>query len=136
MKTHNIKFISGIFMSAAMLLSCSGDDIATRDGNNSGERGAEVTFQVSQAQDEMRHQASSDMPLTRTAFERQISPLGLTPEDLTSQKLAVSGGDGSICLIETTTAGIDPVKPQAVQDSLSGASTRAEITKMSTFGHF
>ena len=45
---------------------------------------------------------------------------GLTPGDLTTQKLPVEGGDGSTCLVETTVAGVNPVKH-------TGAQTRANI---------
>lgn len=71
------------------------------------------------------------MPVTRAAFSEQLGMMNLTPENLTSQKLAVQGAS-DLCLIETTTAGIDEIPRQATKD----ASTRANITTIPTLGHF
>lgn len=129
-----------MFASLGMLASCA-DDLANGGGTNGGDKGTAVTFNVSDAQDDA--QKAMVMPVTgntrafagavsRVDFEGGLAIQGLTPEDLTSQKLAVQGGDAGTCLIETTTAGVPPL-PAQVTDA---PQTRANITKINELGHF
>ena len=111
--------------------SCAEEDLGNR---NDGDKGTAVTFNVSSAQDDAQAAAAKampGMPVTRAAFSEQLGMMNLTPENLTSQKLAVQGA-ADLCLIETTTAGIDEMPRQAVKD----ASTRANITTLPNLGHF
>ena len=86
--------------------ACSDNDLD--DAINQGDRGAAVSYIVSNAQNgahrSVAARALPGSPLSRAAFAEQIAPLNLTPEDLISQKLDVQGGDGNTCLIEITTA--------------------------------
>ncbi len=138
MKTTRILFLSGVLASLGMLASCADDGLASGGGKEDGDRGAAVAFTVSDVQDD----AQSAMPapaagsarafsgeVTRAGFAGALSMQGLTPGDLTAQKLPVEGGDGSACLIETTVAGVNPVKH-------TGAPTRADITDLATLGDF
>ena len=140
MKTTKLLLLSGMFASLGMLASCA-DDLANGGGKNGGDKGTAVTFNVSDAQDDA--QKALVMPVagntrafagavSRVDFEGGLAIQGLTPEDLTSQKLAVQGGDASTCLIETTTAGVPPL-PAQVTDA---PQTRANITKINELGHF
>lgn len=105
------------------LASCADDDIAS---DTKGDRGTAVSFNVSDAQYDARQPAGAP---TRAAFAESLAQQDLTPEDLTVQKLPVQGGDGNACLIETTVAGTNPVRP-------AGAPTRANITTTATLGNF
>ena len=128
--THHAAFAITV-LAGLTLGSCAEEDLGNR---NSGDKGAAVTFNVSSAQDDAQAAAAKAMPglpVTRAAFCEQLGMMNLTPENLTSQKLAVQGA-ADLCLIETTTAGIDEMPRQATKD----ASTRANITTIPTLGHF
>ena len=116
MKTTKLLLLSGIFASLGMLASCADDDLANGGGKNDGDKGTAVTFNVSNAQDDAQNAMVTPVagntrafagPVTRVGFANGLAMQGLTPEDLTSQKLPVSGADNA-CLIETTTAGVNP----------------------------
>ena len=118
MKTTKILLLSGMFASLGMLTSCTSDDPA--DGRQSdGDKGVAVTFHVSNAQREAQDNA---------AFGEKLAVQSLTPEDLTSQKLPVTGR-ADVCLIETTVAGIHPVR---INDKVQ---TRSNTTT-ATLGNF
>ena len=128
--THHAAFAITV-LAGLTLGSCAEEDLGNR---NSGDKGAAVTFNVSSAQDEAQAAAAKampGMPVTRAAFSEQLGMMNLTPENLTSQKLAVQGA-ADLCLIETTTAGIDELPRQATKD----APTRANITQLPNLGHF
>lgn len=142
MKTTKFLLSLGIFASLGMLASCADDDLANGGGKEEGDRGTAVTFTVSDAQDDAQNAMFAPVAgntrafggeVTRVGFTNALSMQGLTPGDLTTQKLPVQGGDGSTCLIETTVAGINPVKH-------TGAQTRANIStaitdKFSSIGY-
>ena len=128
--THHAAFAITV-LAGLTLGSCAEEDLGNR---NSGDKGTAVTFNVSSAQDDAQAVAAKampGMPVTRAAFSEQLGMMNLTPENLTSQKLAVQGA-ADLCLIETTTAGIDEMPRQAVK----GAPTRANITTLPNLGHF
>lgn len=130
MKTTKFLLSLGILASLGMLASCADDDLAGNEAQ--GDRGTAVSFNVSDAQYDAQ-QAAAGMPVTRAAFADNLSMQGLTPGDLTTQKIPVQGGDGNTCLIETTVAGVNPVKHTGVQ-------TRANIStaitdKFSSIGY-
>ncbi|WP_036885009.1 fimbrillin family protein, partial [Prevotella disiens] len=143
MKTSRLLLLSGIFASLGMLTSCVDDDLANGGGND-GDKGTAVTFNVSNAQDDAQNamvtpvagntRAFAD-PVTRVAFANGLSMQGLTPEDLTSQKLPVSGADNT-CLIETTTAGVNPPPVQVVDapQTRANITTTKNLPKFSTIG--
>ena len=129
--THYAAFAITV-LAGLTLGSCAEEDLGNR---NDGDKGVAVTFNVSSAQDDAQQAAAAKampgMPVTRAAFSEQLSMMNLTPENLTSQKLAVQGA-ADLCLIETTTAGIDEIPRQAAKN----APTRANITTMPNLGHF
>ena len=128
--THHAAFAITV-LAGLTLGSCAEEDLGNR---NSGDKGTAVTFNVSSAQDDAQAAAATAMPglpVTRAAFCEQLGMMNLTPENLTSQKLAVQGA-ADLCLIETTTAGIDEMPRQATKDAL----TRANITTLPNLGHF
>ena len=116
--------VAGICFSA-----CSDNDLDNT--GKTGDRGAAVSYIVSNAQNGAhRSAAARALPgssLSRAAFAEQIAPLSLTPEDLTSQKLDVQGGDGNTCLIETTTAGIESMPRKAETSTEAGTIHRSRI---------
>lgn len=142
MKTTKFLLSLGILASLGMLASCADDDLANGGGKEDGDRGTAVTFTVSDAQDDAQNAMFTPVAentrafggeVTRVGFTNALSMQGLTPEDLTTQKLPVQGGDGSTCLVETTVAGVNPVKH-------TGAQTRANIStaitdKFSSIGY-
>lgn len=142
MKTTKFLLSLGILASLGMLASCADDDLANGGGKEDGDRGTAVTFTVSDAQDDAQNAMMTPVAgstrafggeVTRVGFTNALSMQGLTPEDLTTQKLPVQGGDGNTCLIETTVAGVNPVKHTGVQ-------TRANIStaitdKFSSIGY-
>lgn len=142
MKTTKFLLSLGILASLGMLASCADDDLANGGGKEDGDRGTAVTFTVSDAQDDAQNAMFAPVAgntrafggeVTRVGFTNALSMQGLTPEDLTTQKLPVQGGDGNTCLIETTTPGVNPVKH-------TGAQTRANIStaitdKFSSIGY-
>lgn len=142
MKTTKFLLSLGIFASLGMLASCADDDLANGGGKEDGDRGTAVTFTVSDVQDDAQNAMFAPVAgntrafggeVTRTVFADALAMQGLTPEDLTTQKLPVQGGDGSTCLVETTVAGVNPVKH-------TGAQTRANIStaitdKFSSIGY-
>lgn len=142
MKTTKFLLSLGIFASLGMLASCADDDLANGGGKEDGDRGTAVTFTVSDVQDDAQNAMFAPVAgntrafggeVTRTVFADALAIQGLTPEDLTTQKLPVQGGDGNTCLIETTVAGVNPVKH-------TGAQTRANIStaitdKFSSIGY-
>ena len=130
-----------MFVSLGMLASCADDDLANGGGKNGGDKGTAVTFNVSDAQDDAQKAMVMSVAgntrafagaVSRVGFEGGLAIQGLTPENLTSQKLAVQGGDAGTCLIETTMAGVPPL-PAQVTDA---PQTRANITKINELGHF
>jgi hypothetical protein len=142
MKTTKFLLSLGILASLGMLASCADDDLANGGGKEDGDRGTAVTFTVSDVQDDAQNAMFAPVAgntrafggeVTRVGFTNALSMQGLTPEDLTTQKLPVQGGDGSTCLVETTVAGVNPVKH-------TGAQTRANIStaitdKFSSIGY-
>ena len=128
--THHAAFAITV-LAGLTLGSCAEEDLGNR---NSDDKGTAVTFNVSSAQDDAQAAAAKampGMPVTRAAFSEQLGMMNLTPENLTSQKLAVQGAS-DLCLIETTTAGIDEMPCPATKD----APTRANITTLPNLGHF
>ena len=132
------------------LASCANEDLGKDNDKNGGDKGAAVSFNVSEAQDDAQTAAAKampGMPVTRAAFSEQLGMMNLAPEDLTTQKLAVRGnGSADLCLIETTTPGVNPMRQDnhtmtARTAATTGkedtdAATRANITTMTTLGHF
>ncbi|WP_027952553.1 fimbrillin family protein, partial [Hallella seregens] len=134
--------------------SCANEDLGKDNDKDGGDRNAAVTFNVSEAQNDAQEAAAKAMPgvpVTRAAFSEQLGMMNLTPEDLTTQRLAVQGAAGTdLCLIETTIAGVNPMRQDnrtataAERAKASGngsttgteAATRANITTMTTLGHF
>ena len=126
-----------------MLTSCVDDDLANGGGND-GDKGTAVTFNVSNAQDDAQNAMVTPVAgttrafagsVTRVAFANGLAMQGLTPEDLTSQKLPVSGADNT-CLIETTTAGVNPPPVQVVDapQTRANITTTKNLPKFSTIG--
>ena len=140
MKSSQFLLLSGIFASLGMLVSCADNDLAYGGGKSDGDKGTAVTFNVSYAQDDAQNAMVTPAAgntrafagaVTRVGFANGLAMLGLTPEDLTSQKLPVSGAD-NLCLIETTTAGVNPPPVQ-----VAGApQTRADITTIEKMPNF
>ena len=130
--------------------SCANEDLGKDNDKNGGDKGAAVSFNVSEAQNDAQAAAAKAMPgvpVTRAAFSEQLGMMNLTPEDLTTQRLAVQGAAGTdLCLIETTTPGVNPMRQDnrtmtARTAATTGkedteAATRANITTMTTLGHF
>ena len=130
--------------SLGMLASCADDDLANGGGKNDGDKGTAVTFNVSNAQDDAQNAMVTPVagntrafagPVTRVGFANGLAMQGLTPEDLTSQKLPVSGADNA-CLIETTTAGVNPPPVQVVDapQTRSNITTTDKLPNFSTIG--
>lgn len=101
-----------VCLSVLILGSCADDGDFSGVVDDGGDKGASVAFSVSNAQDDASPAAAPQYaaaPMSRAAFQSRLAVQGLTPEDLSTQKLAVSGGgaesDG-LCIIETTTPGI------------------------------
>lgn len=129
-----------MFASLGMLASCADDDLANGGDKSDGDKGTAVTFNVSDAQDDAQNAMVTPVagntrafagPVTRVGFANGLAMQGLTPEDLTSQKLPVSGADNA-CLIETTTAGVNPPPVQVVD----APQTRANITTTDKLPNF
>ena len=129
-----------MFASLGMLASCADDDLANGGDKSDGDKGTAVTFNVSDAQDDAQNAMVTPVagntrafagPVTRVGFANGLAMQGLTPEDLTSQKLPVSGADNA-CLIETTTAGVNPPPVQVVD----APQTRANITTINNLPKF
>ena len=131
------------------LTSCANEDLGKDNDKNGGDKGAAVSFNVSEAQDDAQAAAKAmpGVPVTRAAFTEQLGMMNLTPEDLTTQRLAVQGAAGAdLCLIETTTPGIfnptgtaNAAETAAEDDATlgtNGPATRANVTTMTTLGHF
>ncbi|AGB27463.1 hypothetical protein Prede_0063 [Prevotella dentalis DSM 3688] len=130
--------------------SCANEDLGKDNDKNGGDKGAAVSFNVSEAQNDAQKAAAKTMPgmpVTRAAFSEQLGMMNLTPEDLTTQRLSVQGAAGTdLCLIETTTPGVNPMRQDnrtmtARTAATTGkedtdAATRANITTMTTLGHF
>lgn len=133
-----------MFASLGMLASCADDDLANGGDKSDGDKGTAVTFNVSDAQDDAQNAMVTPVagntrafagPVTRVGFANGLSMQGLTPEDLTSQKLPVSGADNT-CLIETTTAGVNPPLVQVVDapPTRANITTTKNLPKFSTIG--
>lgn len=144
MKTTKLLLLSGMLASLGMLASCADDDLANGGGKNDGDKGTAVTFNVSNAQDDAQNAMVTPVagntrafagPVTRVGFANGLAMQGLTPEDLTSQKLPVSGADNT-CLIETTTAGVNPPPVQVVDapQTRANITTTKNLPKFSTIG--
>ena len=98
------------------IVSCNDNNLL--DGSDSKDADAFVTFNVTDAQ--TKAIAQSGNVVTRGL----INP-NLVSTDLSSQKLAVNGaGAASLCLIETTVEGVNPVQ--------ADAATRAKVVKTIT----
>ena len=143
--------LAGLAVFGGLFLgSCANEDLGKDNDKNGGDKGAAVSFNVSEAQNDAQEAAAKtmpDVPVTRAAFSEQLGMMNLTPEDLTTQKLAVQGAAGTdLCLIETTTPGVNPMRQDnrtmtARTAATTGkedteAATRANITTMTTLGHF
>ncbi|AGB27888.1 hypothetical protein Prede_0520 [Prevotella dentalis DSM 3688] len=147
--------LAGLAVFGGLFLgSCANEDLGKDNDKNGGDKGAAVSFNVSEAQNDAQAAAAKAMPgvpMTRAAFSEQLGMMNLTPEDLTTQKLAVQGAAGTdFCLIETTIAGVNPMRQDnrtataAERAEASGngsttgteAATRANITTLPTLGHF
>ena len=129
--------------------SCANEDLG-KDGGEEGDKNASVAFNVSEAQDDAQEAAAKAMPgvpVTRAAFSEQLGMMNLTPEDLTTQKLAVKGAAGAdLCLIETTIAGVTPMRRDnrtatartttTIDNEVTEPTTRANVTTLSTLGNF
>ena len=103
LRSHGRKAMLALVSLAALTFgSCADDDVTS---SLDGDKGANVSFNVSQAQDNAQA-AAKGMPVTRASFTNELALQGLTPADLPSQKIDAQGLSGA-CLIETTTAGID-----------------------------
>ena len=103
LRSHGRRAMLALVSLAALTFgSCADDDVTS---GIDGDKGANVSFNVSQAQDNAQA-AAKGMPVTRASFANELALQGLTFEDLPSQKLAVHGVRNT-CIIETTTAGID-----------------------------
>ena len=132
LRYHSHRVIFALSCIAGLTLgSCVEENLGNK---NDGDKGAAVIFNVSSAQEEAQAvaaKATLGLPVTRAAFSEQLGMMNLTTENLTSQKLTVQGAD-DLCLIETTTAGIDEMPHKAAKD----APTRANITTLPDLGHF
>ena len=89
--------------------SCADDNIS--DQQEQGDRGVNVSFDVSTAQENRLFQPQS-APATRAAIIARQQAQGLSSEDLATRRLEVQGLPNT-CLIETTTEGINAVLPQS-----------------------
>ena len=132
------------------LASCANEDLGKDNDKNGGDKGAAVSFNVSEAQNDAQEAAAKAMPgvpVTRAAFSEQLGMMNLTPEDLTTQKLAVQGAAGTdLCLIETTIAGVTPMRRDnrtatartttTIDNEVTEPTTRANVTTLSTLGNF
>lgn len=108
-------------LAGLLFVSCADDDLVRPESGEN--KGALVRFNVIGAQSEAAASASSAY-MTRAAFAELLLPQGLTPEDLVHQTLPAVSSDGTeACLVETTVAGINPVK----QDENN--QTRANISE-------
>lgn len=108
-------------LAGLLFVSCADEDLVRPE--TSENKGALVRFNVIDAQSEATASASSAY-MTRAAFAELLLPQGLTPEDLVHQTLPSVTSDGTeACLVETTVAGVNPVK----QDENN--QTRANISE-------
>lgn len=129
MKAAKIILVSCIGVSLGLFGSCA-DDLVD-NGNDQGDKGTAVRFNIKDIQDVA--QATTDaatttgMPITHNAFEQTLNVQGLKTKDLVSQKLTVSGGQGGTCIIETTTAGVEADGPTHKKQG-----TRANISEKIT----
>ena len=89
--------------------SCADDNISNQQ--EQGDRGVNVSFDVSTAQENRLSQPQS-APATRAAIIARQQAQGLSSEDLATRRLEVQGLPNT-CLIETTTEGINAVLPQS-----------------------
>ena len=89
--------------------SCADDNISNQQ--EQGDRGVNVSFDVSTAQETRLSQPQS-APATRAAIIARQQAQGLSSEDLATRRLEVQGLPNT-CLIETTTEGINAVLPQS-----------------------
>lgn len=84
-----------VCLSVLILGSCADDGDFSGVVDDGGDKGASVAFSVSNAQDDASPAAAPQYaaaPMSRAAFQSRLAVQGLTPEDLSTQKLAVSGG--------------------------------------------
>ena len=89
--------------------SCADDPISNQQ--EQGDRGVNVSFDVSTAQENRLSQPQS-APATRAAIIARQQAQGLSSEDLATRRLEVQGLPNT-CLIETTTEGINAVLLQS-----------------------
>ena len=116
-------------LGAGLCLASCADDLDNEAMQ--GDSGAVVAYNISNTQDGAEQpsatRAAAGAPLSPAAFSARISPMLLTPEDLTSQQLNVTGGDANTCLIETTTAGIESMPRKAETNTEAGTAHRSRI---------
>lgn len=100
-------------------ISCTDGDFS--DHTREGDKEAIIKFEVNDAQDEaLSHEGG---------VTRGVITSGLSDKDLESKKLEAQSSDNlDVCFIETTIEGVNPIKIDP--------STRANITKISTFDDF
>lgn len=82
-----------------MVVSCADKDLPD-EGNSQEEQGMEMTFDVRDVQDAPEADMETGDPETRAGKAKSAYPIG---------KIDVEDGD-SLCLIETTVDGVNPVK--------------------------
>ncbi|MFB9898710.1 hypothetical protein ACFFK8_13160 [Hallella seregens ATCC 51272] len=82
-----------------MVVSCADKDLPD-EGNSQEEQGMEMTFDVRDVQDAPEADMETGDPETRAGKAKSVYPIG---------KIDVEDGD-SLCLIETTVDGVNPVK--------------------------
>ncbi len=100
-----------LLCAALTVIACTDDNLA--DDPAQGDKGATVSFNVSNAQETTLAQLQTmDMPATRAALDARRQALGLSDEDLATRRLEVQGGLDA-CIIETTVEGVNPVMPSA-----------------------
>ena len=136
LRSHGRRAMLALVSLAALTFgSCADDDVTS---GTDGDKGANVSFNVSQAQDNAQA-AAKGMPVTRASFTNELALQGLTPVDLPSQKIDAQGMSGA-CLIETTTAGIDNnalYAPTATRANIKGEGTNifASSDHFATIGY-
>ena len=109
-KSSLIHLATAFTLTCAVALSaasCADDNLAN-GSDTGGDKGATVSFNVSDAQNDATAQPTQ--ATTRAAFAQTLASQGLAPEDLVHQKLVAQSSDGlDACLIESTVAGVNPM---------------------------
>src|SRR3712207_5907233 len=113
-------------------VSCADDDLVRPETKEN--KGALVRFNIIDAQSEDAATAASAY-MTRASFAKLLLPQGLTPEDLVHQTLPAVSSDGTeACLIETTVAGVVPVKRDESNQTRANVATEIK-DKFSAIGY-